>query len=113
MKLQLSTLAILGSFVAFAHGVCIKTSGNGHNIPETGDTQVFALVYNNGELVCSMDRSSYEKGFQLDCHDGHYAIIPNDFSVLMYAHDKVDYRVPLKPDSAGIEAVAWNAQQGC
>ncbi|KAL5350735.1 hypothetical protein ACLOAV_004304 [Pseudogymnoascus australis] len=113
MKFQLSTLAILGSFVAFAHGVCLRTSGNAHIVPETGDMKMFALVYNNGELVCTFDRASYDQGMQLDCHDGHYAIIPDDLNVVMYAHNKVDYRIQLSPKATGVEAWAWNGQLGC
>ncbi|KFY39851.1 hypothetical protein V494_03807 [Pseudogymnoascus sp. VKM F-4513 (FW-928)] len=113
MKFQLSTLAILGSFVAFAHGVCLKTSGNAHIIPETGDMKIFALLYNNGELVCTIDRATYDEAMWFDCHDGQYAAIPDDLSVVMYAHNKVDYRIPLKPDNAGIDAWAWNGQNGC
>ncbi|OBT66990.1 hypothetical protein VE03_04188 [Pseudogymnoascus sp. 23342-1-I1] len=113
MKLQLSTLAMLGSFVAFTHGVCLKTSGNSHIIPETGDMQIFAVVYNNGELVCSINRASYDAGMHLDCHDGHYAIIPDDLNVLMYANNKVDYRIPLRTEVTGAEAWAWNGQLGC
>ncbi|KFX87660.1 hypothetical protein V490_08106 [Pseudogymnoascus sp. VKM F-3557] len=113
MKFQLSALAILGSFVALSHGVCLKTSGNAHIIPETGDLQLFGLLYNNGELVCTINRASYDEQIWFDCHDGHYAAVPDDLSVLMYANNKVDYRVPLSPDESGIEAWAWNAQKGC
>ena len=113
MKFQLSTLAILGSFVAFAHGVCLKTSGNAHMIPETGDMQIFALIYNNDELVCSINRATYDEEMKLDCHDGHYAIIPDNLGVVMYAHNKVDYQIPIKQEVAGADAWAWNGQLGC
>lgn len=113
MKFHLSALAMLGSLVAFTHGVCLKTSGNAHIIPETGDMQIFALLYNNGELVCSINRATYDEEMWLDCHDGHYAQIPDDLSVVMYAHDKVDYRVPIELGVAGAEAWAWNGQLGC
>jgi hypothetical protein len=113
MNFQLSTLAMLGSFVAFAHGICLKTSGNAHIIPETGDMKISALLYSDGEIVCSIDRATYDPQMWSDCHDVHYASIPDDLSVVMYAHNKVDYRIPLKPDSAGADAWAWNGQLGC
>ncbi|KFY80702.1 hypothetical protein V499_00476 [Pseudogymnoascus sp. VKM F-103] len=113
MKFQLSTLAMLGSFVAFTHGVCLKVSGNAHIIPETGDMQIFAVLFNDGELVCSINRATYDEQMWLDCHDGHYSAIPDDLSVVLYAHNKVDYKIPLKPESAGADAWAWNAQLGC
>ncbi|OAF61942.1 hypothetical protein VC83_01560 [Pseudogymnoascus destructans] len=113
MKFQLSTLAMLGSFVAFAHGVCLKTSGNAHIVPKTGDMKIFALLYNDGKLVCSIDRTTYDKEMWLDCHDGHYSAIPDDLSVVAYAHNKVDYQIPLQPESVGEYSWAWNGQLGC
>ncbi|OBT85986.1 hypothetical protein VE02_06387 [Pseudogymnoascus sp. 03VT05] len=113
MKLQLSTLAVLGSFVALAQGVCLKTSGNAHIIPETGDMQIFAVLFNNGELVCSINRATYDKQIWFDCHDEHYAALSDDLTVVLYAHSKVDYKIPIKPETAGADAWAWNGQLGC
>jgi hypothetical protein len=79
-------------------GVCLTTSGYATKDKQQEFT-LFALLYNDGEVVCSIDGPMPngpmpgDNTWWLDCLDGHYGVIEREFSTINYAHNGASYKV--------------------
>lgn len=117
MKFNLLIPAVLSSLITLSYAHCIHISGNAR-IKSKTDLRLFSVLYYDGELVCSIDRSIrpdlMAAEWQYDCHDGHYAILGQWIGTVMYAHDNKNYK--LATHAKMVEdntAWVWDVKQGC
>lgn len=95
MNLRYVTLMGVGLLISTANA-CILFKGDLTANSSTNVIHLSAELVVLGTTVCKIDRDLASQPFWLDCNNGFYAFVTNDFTTLAYAHDSTDYRIDLE-----------------